>query len=200
LRLLCVHLPLSLRLLRMHLPLCLSLLRPHVALSLSLLHSLRVHLRPLVILRSLATMHLRLRVHCRAMFCMSATATARGEHSRLGGVEVGVAATSTSESWTRSLWSESSMAAASTTAALHRRPSCHVRVAAAATAVRAPAAVAAAGTCVGSRGNCQSRSACEKNEPFHGETPYGSPAKRFANRPVPPFMCMKGDYSVQQLA
>jgi len=145
-------------------------------------------------------MHLRLSVHCRAMFRMSATATARGEHSRLGGVEVGVAATSTSESWARSLWSESSMAAASTTTALHRRPSCHVRVAAAATAVRTPAAMAAAGTCVGSCGNCQSRSACEKNEPFHGETPCRSPAKRFPNRPVPPFMCMKGEYSVQQLA
>jgi hypothetical protein len=184
----------------MHLPLRLSLLRPHVALGLSLLHSLRAHLRPLVILRSLATMHLRLRVHCRAMFCMSATATARSEHSGLRGVEVGVAATSTSESWTRSLWSESSMAAASTTTALHRRPSCHVRVAAATTTVRTPAAVAAARACVGSCGNCQSRRACEKNEPFHGETPCRSPAKRFANRPVPPFMCMKGEYSGRQLA
>jgi hypothetical protein len=184
-----------------HLPLGLRLLRPHVALSLRLLHSLRAHLL-LVILRSLARMYLRLRVHCRAMFCMSAAATARGEHSRLGGVEVGVAAASTSESWTRGPWSESSMAAATATASLHRRPSRHVRVAAAAaaTTVRTPAAVATARACVSSCGHRQGRSACEKNEPFHGETPYRSPAKRFANRPVPPFMCMKGEYRLLKLA
>lgn len=131
---------------------------------------------------------------------MSAAATARCEHSRLGRVEIGVTAASSSESRTRSPWSESSMAAASAASALLGRTSCEMRIAAAPATVRTAAAVTAARACVGSRGNCQSRSACEKNEPFHGETPCRSPAKRFANRPVPPFMCMKGEYNIRQLA
>jgi hypothetical protein len=190
--LLAVHLPLSLRLLRMHLPLRLSLLDSHVALSLRLLHSLRTHL--------LAFVHLRLSVHCRAMLRVCTTAAARREHSRLGRVEVGACAASGSEPWPCRPWSECSMAAASPAAALVGRASGEMRITPAATAVRTAAAVAAAGTCVGSCGNCQSRSACEKNEPFHGETPFRSPAKRFANRPVPPFMCMKGEYSLLRLA
>jgi hypothetical protein len=188
-----VHLPMSLRLLRMHLPLRLSLLDSHVALSLRLLHSLRTHL--------LAFVHLRLSVHCRAMLRVCTTAAARREHSRLGRVEVGArAAAAGSEPWPWRPWSECSMAAASPAAALLGRASSKVRVTpTAATSVRT-AAVTATRACVGSRGNCQSRSACEKNEPFHGETPFRSPAKRFANRPVPPFMCMKGEYSLLRLA
>jgi hypothetical protein len=198
-----VHLPLSLRLLHMRLSLRLSLLRahlalrlsllcPHVALSLSLLHSLRTHL--------LAFVHLRLSVHCRATLRVAAAA-ARREHSRLGCVEVGARAASRSESGSRRPWGDSGMAASSSSsAALLDRASGEMRITPAATAVRTAAAVAAAGTCVGSCGNCQSRSACQKNEPFHGETPFRSPAKRFANRPVPPFMCMKGEYSGRQLA
>jgi hypothetical protein len=137
------------------------------------------------------------------MLCMSAAATARREHSRLGGVEVDARAATGSEPWPCRPGSECSMATAtaSPAAALHRRPSREVRVAAtAATTVRTAAAVTAARARVGSCGNCQSRSACEKNEPFHGETPFRSTAKRFANRPVPPFMCMKGEYNVRQLA
>jgi hypothetical protein len=190
LRLLHMHLPLRLRLLRMHLALRLSLLCPHVALSLGLLHSLRAHL--------LAFVHLRLSVHCRATLRVAAAAL--GKHSRLGRVEVGACAASRSESGCRCPWGDSGMAAASSSAALLDRARGEMRITPAATAVRTAAAVAAAGTCVGSCGNCQSRSACQKNEPFHGETPFRSPAKRFANRPVPPFMCMKGEYSGRQLA
>jgi hypothetical protein len=191
LRLLGVHLPLSLRLLHMHLSPRLSLLCPHVALSLSLLHSLRAHL--------LAFVHLRLSVHCRTTLRVAAAA-ARRKYSRLGRVEVGARAASRSESGSRCPWGDSGMAAASSSAALLDRASGEMRITPAATAVRTAAAVAAAGACVGSCGNCQSRRACEKNEPFHGETPCRSPAKRFANRPVPLFMCMKGEYSGRQLA
>jgi hypothetical protein len=188
-----MHLSLRLSLLRVHLALRLSLLCPHVALSLGVLHSLRAHL--------LAFVHLRLSVHCRATLRVAAAA-ARRKHSRLGRVEVGACAASCSESGCRCPRGDSGMAASSSSSssALLDRASGEMRITPAATAVRTAAAVAAAGTCVGSCGNCQGRSACEKNEPFHGETPFRSPAKRFANRPVPPFMCMKGEYSGRQLA
>jgi len=172
----------SLRLLRMHLRLRLGLPHSHVALSLRLLHSLRAHL--------LSFVHLRLRMHCRAMLRVG-TATSRSEHSRLGRVGIGVTAPPTRKARGSCSRREGDMAAAATPA-LHRRASREVRVAAtAAAAVRASASVPAARTCVGRASNGERRGACEKNEPFHGETPYRSTAKRFANRPVPPFMCMK---------
>jgi len=165
LRLLHMHLSLRLSLLRVHLALRLSLLCPHVALSLGVLHSLRAHL--------LAFVHLRLSVHCRST--LRVAAAARGKHPRLGCVEVGARAASRSESGCRRPWGDSGMAAASSSsAALLDRASGEMRITPAATAVRTAAAVAAAGTCVGSCGNCQSRSACQKNEPFHGETPFRS--------------------------
>jgi hypothetical protein len=190
-RLLGVHLPLGLRLLNLHVMLGLRLLRSHLMLGASLLGALRVNLLPLVILRSLPGMHLRLPVAAAV-----ATAAESSGEMRIA------AATATVRTATAAYSSEMWVAAATaTTVAVPAASRSEMRVtSAAAAAVRAPAPVPAARTCVGCAGNGERRGACEKNEPFHGETPYGSTAKRSANRPVPPFMCLKGEYRPPQLA
>jgi len=79
-------------------------------------------------------------------------------------------------------------------AAVNDCAAAEMRIAPSAVAVRAAAPVPTARACIGGARNRDRCGAREKNEPFHGETPFRSPAKRFANRPVPPFMVTKGLY------